>query len=105
MIGGVRSPGLASLPAEELVALTREEVAVTMGVRAVPVLSRAFHHPLGIPQYNVGHASILARIDGRLAALPGLSLNSNAYRGVALNDCVRESLAAARRVARGGAPA
>jgi oxygen-dependent protoporphyrinogen oxidase len=72
-----------------------------MGVHAVPVLSRAFHHPLGIPQYNVGHGKILARIDGRLAALPGLTLNSNAYRGISLNDCVRESLAAARRIARG----
>jgi oxygen-dependent protoporphyrinogen oxidase len=101
MVGGVRSPELAELPAEELIALTREEVAATMGVRAVPVLSRAFHHPLGIPQYNVGHGKILSRIDGRLAALPGVTLNSNAYRGISLNDCVRESLAAARRIARG----
>jgi hypothetical protein len=27
-------------------------------------------------------------------------LNSNAYRGIALNDCVRESLATAERIAK-----
>ena len=41
----------------------------------------------------------LERIDARLAGLPGLFLNSNAYRGIALNDCVRESRLAAERIA------
>ena len=36
-----------------------------------------------------------------LADLPGLQLNSNAYRGVSLNDCVLQSRLAAERVLRG----
>ena len=101
MVGGVRNPELAALPEDEIVSLTRSEIAVTMGVRSQPLLSRAFFHEKGIPQYLVGHGKLLDRIDARLAAVPGLYLNSNAYRGIALNDCVLQSRLAAERIARG----
>ncbi len=100
MVGGVRRPDLASLPPDELIALTRAELAVTMGIAAEPVLSRAFFHEKGIPQYLVGHGKILDRIDGRLAAQPGVFLNNNAYRGIALNDCVLQARLAAERVSK-----
>ncbi len=99
MVGGVRNPELAALPAGDLVALAREELAATMGVTAAPALARAFFHEKGIPQYLVGHGKLLERIDGRLAAFPGLYLNSNAYRGIALNDCVLQSRLTAERIA------
>jgi oxygen-dependent protoporphyrinogen oxidase len=100
MVGGVRNPELAALPAEELIALTRSELAATMGIAASPMLSRTFFHEKGIPQYLVGHGDLLERIDLRLSAFPGLYLNSNAYRGIALNDCVLQSRLTAERIAR-----
>jgi len=100
MVGGVRNPDLAALPEGELVGLTRAELTATMGITAPPVLSRAFFHEKGIPQYLVGHGNVLERIAGRLAAFPGLYLNSNAYRGIALNDCVLQSRLTAERIAR-----
>jgi oxygen-dependent protoporphyrinogen oxidase len=100
MVGGVRAPELASLPEEELLALVREELKETMGISAEPVLARTFFHDRGIPQYLVGHGLLLERIEARLAGLPGIYLNSNAYRGIALNDCVRESRAVAERIAK-----
>ncbi|MGE5189626.1 MAG: protoporphyrinogen oxidase [Gemmatimonadota bacterium] len=100
MVGGVRGPELAALPPPELFALTRAELAATMGIAAEPVLSRAFFHEKGIPQYLVGHGKVLDRIEGRLAAQPGIYLNSNAYRGIALNDCVLQSRLAAERIAK-----
>jgi len=45
----------------------------------------------GIPQYNVGHLARLRRIDQAASKLPGLALTGNAYRGVGLNDCIRNS--------------
>jgi len=98
MVGGARAPGLAALPEADLVALVREELRAAMGISAAPVIARVFRHPRGIPQYLVGHAKVLAAIDAILASRPGLYLNSNAYRGVALNDCVRQSQATAERI-------
>jgi oxygen-dependent protoporphyrinogen oxidase len=100
MVGGVRNPDLAALPGVEIVELTKSEIAATMGVTAEPVLSRAFFHEKGIPQYLVGHGKILDRIDARLAGQKGLYLNNNAYRGIALNDCVLQSRLTAERIAK-----
>jgi hypothetical protein len=38
-------------------------------------------------------------IFARLARIPGLHLNCNAYRGVSMNDCARESRELALRIA------
>jgi oxygen-dependent protoporphyrinogen oxidase len=100
MVGGVRNPELAALPAADLIAVARGELAATMGVTAGPILTRAFFHDRGIPQYLVGHGKLLERVESRLAAFPGLYLNSNAYRGIALNDCVLQSRLTADRMAK-----
>jgi hypothetical protein len=34
----------------------------------------------------------------RVARIPGLHLNCNAYRGIAMNDCARESRHLAQRI-------
>ncbi len=99
MVGGVRGPDLAALPPDEMFRLVRSELSATMGVTAKPVLSRSFFHERGIPQYLVGHGKALERISERLAAHPGIHLNSNAYRGIALNDCVLQSRLIAGRIA------
>lgn len=100
MVGGVRSPALSALPPEELIGLVREELAATMGVTVDPILTRSFFHEKGIPQYLVGHGKALGRIEESLAAFPGIYLNSNAYRGIALNDCVLQSRLTAERIIR-----
>ena len=100
MVGGVRRPELAALPPDEMFRLVCSELSATMGVTAKPVLSRSFFHERGIPQYLVGHGKVLERIEERLAAHPGIYLNSNAYRGIALNDCVLQSRLTAERIAR-----
>jgi len=101
MVGGARQPELARLPEAELLALVRGEIKELMGVSAQPVLARVFFHERGIPQYLKGHGRRLERVSRRLADLPGLHLNSNAYRGVSLNDCVLQSMLAAERVLKG----
>jgi oxygen-dependent protoporphyrinogen oxidase len=91
---------LATRSTGSVLELVRSELTVTMGLTAEPVLSRTFFHEKGIPQYLVGHGKVLGRIEERLAANPGIYLNSNAYRGIALNDCVLQSRLTAERVAR-----
>jgi oxygen-dependent protoporphyrinogen oxidase len=91
MIGGAQDPEAVSLSDQELLAITSRDLELSMGIRATPGLVRIYRHPLGIPQYLVGHADRLARIDERLKALPGVALAGNSYRGVAVNNCAKEA--------------
>ncbi len=55
-------------------------------------------HPLGIPQYTLGHGERLAGIERRLDRLPGLLVAGNSYRGVSVNACVAEAPGIAERL-------
>ena len=50
----------------------------------------------GIPQYTLGHRERVHSAEAGLASLPGVALAGNAYRGIGLNDCVRDARATAR---------
>lgn len=95
MIGGARRPDLVALDEEALVKLAQEELKELAGVTASPVFSEVFRWPRGIPQYTVGHLARVAAIDTALARLPGLHLAGNAYKGVGVNDCIRNAFALA----------
>ncbi len=91
MIGGDRQPDLALLPEDELLSVARDGLRVTMGLEAEPVFTRVFQYPRAIPQYVVGHGERLGRIEGILQTIPGLFLGGNSYRGIGLNDCVKNA--------------
>jgi oxygen-dependent protoporphyrinogen oxidase len=55
----------------------------------------------GIPSYAPGHIANVMAIFERVARIPGLYLNCNAYRGIAMNDCARNSRELAMRIAEG----
>lgn len=97
LLGGVHRPDLVAVPSAEAVAIVRAELAELMGVEGEPTLVRVFDWPRGIPQYTMGHGERIAVIERETAALPGLWLTGNGYRGVGVNDCVRDG----RRVAAG----
>jgi oxygen-dependent protoporphyrinogen oxidase len=104
MIGGALDPEAARLDDAELVDVVRRDLHATMGLAADPDFVRIFRHPLGIPQYVVGHLDRLARIEERLLRLPGLHVAGNGYRGVAINACVAAAGPLAERVLSGDAP-
>jgi oxygen-dependent protoporphyrinogen oxidase len=91
MIGGQRDPQLVQQDEAGLIATAREGVRLTMGVDAEPDVSFVQRWEQGIPNYPVGHLQAVAALFARAARYPGLSLNCNAYRGIAMNDCVRNS--------------
>jgi oxygen-dependent protoporphyrinogen oxidase len=71
-----------------------------MGIQSRPVFHHVVRWPRAIPQYRLGHLERVAWIERRLTIHPGLFLGGNAYRGVALNDCVEQADLLARRIAR-----
>ncbi len=98
MLGGTRRPELVSLPEAELANLAREELHMLAGVVAPPVLTEVVRWKQAIPQYTVGHAERLARLEEQVARWPGLTLTGNAYQGVGMADCIRNAARLADRL-------
>ncbi len=71
-----------------LLDVAREELRLTLGITAEPLVSRVFVWEKAMPQYNLGHQGILAQIDAALTRLPGLALAGNGYRGIGIPDCI-----------------
>lgn len=96
-VGGACQPELAELPDEALRAAVREELAELLGVRGEPALWHVARWRGAMPQYHVGHCERVARIESLVAALPGLALAGNAYRGVGVPHCIHSGEEAAQR--------
>lgn len=94
-LGGVKGPEILDLSDREIVSMVRREVGELLGVSAIPRLARLYRWEKAMPQYNVGHAGRLARIEERLTELPGLFLAGGSYRGIGIPDCIQSGRAAA----------
>lgn len=98
MVGGAKRPELALLADDQLVAKVKGDLRDIMGVDAEPDFVRVYRHEQAIPQYVVGHAARLQRIDDLLRPHPNLLLTGNAFKGVALNDCIANAFSLAGRL-------
>ncbi len=83
---------------KDLLELAKEELNLTLGIIAGPVLSRVFMWENAMPQYNLGHPEILKRIDAALEKYPGLALAGNGYRGIGIPDCIHSGELAVNKV-------
>ncbi|WP_455223280.1 protoporphyrinogen oxidase [Kaarinaea lacus] len=88
MVGGARAADYAMEDQQKLATMVQAELADIMGIDTDPDFIKAYRHEKSIPQYTIGHAQRLATIDQLVKQHPNLILTGNAYRGVALNDCV-----------------
>jgi oxygen-dependent protoporphyrinogen oxidase len=87
-VGGALDPGILLLTDEELVAIARAEVAVLIGGRGRPLVTRVDRWERAMPQYHVGHAARVARISAAVARHRGLGLAGNAYTGVGIPQVI-----------------
>jgi protoporphyrinogen/coproporphyrinogen III oxidase len=84
----------------ELLELAREELKLTLGITAEPLVSRVFMWDKAMPQYNLGHPEILKRIDTALEKHSGLALAGNGYRGIGIPDCINSGKTAVEKLTR-----
>ena len=82
----------------ELLKLAQEELKLTLGITAEPLVSRVFMWDKAMPQYNLGHPEILKRVDAALEKYPGLALAGNGYRGIGIPDCIHSGELAAAKI-------
>jgi oxygen-dependent protoporphyrinogen oxidase len=99
MIGGQRNPELVRQDEAGLVATARVGIRNTMGIDQDPDVTFVKRWDRGIPSYAPGHIANVDALFARLEKFPGLHLNCNAYRGIAMNDCARNSRELAERIA------
>jgi oxygen-dependent protoporphyrinogen oxidase len=98
MIGGAREPDAASLPDDALVARVRSAHHRLLGRDPEPDHAWVIRWSEGIAQYTVGHLDRVAAAERAARAL-GVELAGSPYRGVSVNDCIRQGRQAATRVA------
>jgi oxygen-dependent protoporphyrinogen oxidase len=89
----------------DLLALAREELDLTLGVKSEALVSRVFMWEQAMPQYNLGHPALLKRIEASLEQHPGLALAGNGYHGIGIPDCIHSAELAVGKVLAGMAAA
>jgi oxygen-dependent protoporphyrinogen oxidase len=95
--GGKAAERMMGCGNDETAAVARMELARILGPLPEPQTTVVRRWPRSLPQYGVGHLERMAKLQGRVHALDGLSLLGNGYRGVGLPDLIRDARAAARR--------
>lgn len=89
--GGSTDPEFANLSSEAALEIVKHDLQKTLGITTQPVMVQEARWDKGIPQYTLGHLTRLPRIQTLLEQTPNLYLAGNAYRGVGVNDCIREA--------------
>lgn len=84
------------VPDEELVRVSRADLAAATGLVAEPVDAIVQRWGGGLPQFWVGHADRAARIRAEVAAIPGLAVCGAAYDGVGIPATIASAHLAAR---------
>jgi oxygen-dependent protoporphyrinogen oxidase len=98
-VGGARDPGAFSRSDDDLIATSQAEMARLHGITGKPLFAKLHRWERANAQHNVGHLDIMAAIDRRLAALPGLFVTGSGFRGVGVPDCVADARRTAADVA------
>ncbi|MEI8371789.1 MAG: protoporphyrinogen oxidase [Planctomycetota bacterium] len=97
-VGGAQRPELAEMPNAELLPLVLAHLRPLLRIEGEPEFCDIAHWPRTMPQYHVGHLERVARIEARLALLPGLKMAGSAFRGVGLPDCIHGGERAAEQI-------
>lgn len=98
-LGGARSPELALVNREEIVALTLADLRPIYGITGEPTFCHHFAFPKAIPQYDVGYGrfkELMARCENNF---PGLFIAGHSRDGISLSDSIVSGHEAAERIA------
>ena len=93
MVGGDGDHESMQLSDDELVDCVNRDLDSILGLSGDAAKVKLYRWQHGIPQFKIGHGKIMAEIEKYLAEQPGLHISGNAYYGIGLNDCVKQSFA------------
>ncbi len=96
--GGACQSEFAELADDELRTIAAGELRALLGTQAGPVLCDIARWPHSMPQYHLGHAGLVAKIESAAAKWPHFALAGNAYHGVGIPHCIHSGEQAAERI-------
>jgi oxygen-dependent protoporphyrinogen oxidase len=99
LVGGVSHPDVVALPAAELVALVRQQLADLVGVKGEPAFTEVTAWPAAFPQAVSGHAARLAAAEQLEQLTPRVVLSGSWRDGLVVSDVLRGGIRAADRLA------
>lgn len=91
MVGGDGDHASAELSDDDLLQLVTNDLNEIMKIDGKPDMVKMYRWKHGIPQFRIGHSDVVKRIENATDALGSLFVTGNAYYGIGLNDCVKQS--------------
>jgi len=91
MIGGDGNHQSMELSDGQLLEQINQDLSQLLGIRGEPEQISIYRWQYGIPQYHIGHSDVLFKIESELGKIGQIYLTGNAYYGIGLNDCIKQS--------------
>lgn len=88
-------------PDEAVARLALREIKDALALPGEPLFAVVRRWARGMPQYRLGHETLLRSIESSLEGVAGLVLAGSPYRGIGLPDCVESGGRAAEAAAEG----
>ncbi|MGH9449694.1 MAG: protoporphyrinogen oxidase [Terriglobia bacterium] len=82
---------------QEIASRVIKEIHHDLGFPAQTKLFRVHRWPAAMPQYHVGHETLLREIRAQAEKLPGIFIAGSFFSGVGISDCIRSATSAAER--------
>ena len=90
MVGGKRFEDIKNMSENEIIEITLNDIETIIGKNNLKVEFFKLWKK-AIPNYKVGHLKIVKNIMEEINKQDKIYLNSNAYKGVSFNDCIKNS--------------
>ena len=90
-VGGSRQPELVDKTDVELLDIVRREATELIQLKGTPLYSRVTRWAKAIPQYRLGHLSVVKELEQFEQSNPGLYLSGNFRGGISVGDCIKSS--------------
>ncbi len=100
-IGGSRQPKLAALSTDEIAGIAHEENANLMKIEGRPAFQAVSKWERAIPQYNIGHLSILDAVRHVESLNAGFYICCNYKDGISVADCIANGKKTAKSILQG----
>jgi oxygen-dependent protoporphyrinogen oxidase len=97
-IGGALRRELVELDDEKLKEMAISELQQTVDFQGEPELTRVIRWRNCMPQYHLGHQTLVDEIEELTAKHRGLELAGNSYRGVGIPACIESGSLAIKRL-------